>query len=89
MKINAKQAQIAAIAALFMAPVVVAWFMFSGQSGEGYVPGAHGVLAEPPVPLGDMELPRAATPERRRSLPDAGRCCTCTGGHAARCAKKR
>ena len=57
MKINAKQAQIAAIAALFMAPVVVAWFMFSGQSGEGYVPGAHGILAEPPVPLGDMELP--------------------------------
>ncbi len=57
MKINLKQAQIAAIAALFAAPVVVAWFVFSGQSGGGYVPGAHGVLADPPVPLGNMELP--------------------------------
>lgn len=57
MKVNARQAQIAAIAALFVAPVVAAWFMFSGQSGSGYVPGTHGVLADPPVPLGDMELP--------------------------------
>ena len=57
MKINAKQAQIVAIAALFVAPVVVAWFMFSRQSGAGYIAGAHGILAEPPVPLGNMELP--------------------------------
>lgn len=58
MKINAKQAQIAAIAALFAAPVVAAWFMFSGQSGGAHhTEGAHGVLAEPPVPLGNMELP--------------------------------
>ena len=57
MKVNAKQAQIAAIAALFAAPVAVAWLMFAGQSGGGGVPGAQGVLADPPVPLGNMELP--------------------------------
>ncbi|MCY4156437.1 MAG: SCO family protein [Gammaproteobacteria bacterium] len=57
MKINPKQAQIAAIAALFAAPVAVAWLMFAGQSGGGYIAGAHGVLADPPVPLGNMELP--------------------------------
>jgi len=57
MKINARQAQIAAIAALFVAPVMVAWFMFYGQSGAGQIAGAHGVLARPPIPLGNLELP--------------------------------
>ena len=57
MKINTKKAQIAAIATIFVAPVAVAWFMFFGQSGTAYVPGAHGVLAEPPVALGALDLP--------------------------------
>lgn len=57
MKFDARKAQIAAIAALFVAPVAVAWFMFFGQSGTPYVPDAHGVLAEPPVALGALDLP--------------------------------
>ena len=57
MKINFKKAQIAAIAALFVAPVMVAWFMFFGEAGTNQVPEASGVLAEPPIALGEMELP--------------------------------
>ena len=57
MKINPKQAQLAAIAALFVAPIAVAWYLFFGQSSSAYIEGAHGVLAEPPVPLGELKLP--------------------------------
>ena len=57
MKINLKRAHIAAVAVLFVAPMAVAWFMFLGQSGTGSVAGAHGMLAQPPLPLGEMELP--------------------------------
>ncbi len=57
MKIDARKAQIATIAALFAAPVAVAWFLFHRQAPGGDVPGAHGVLATPPVALGEMALP--------------------------------
>ncbi len=57
MRLNPRKAQIAAIVALFVAPVVAAWFLFAGQSGSDYISDAHGVLADAPVPLGNMELP--------------------------------
>ncbi len=57
MRINTKQLQIIAIAALFLVPVIVAWFLYSGRAGLDSGPDAHGVLAEPPVELGDIELP--------------------------------
>ena len=57
MRINSKQLQIIAIAALFLVPVIVAWFLYSGRAGLDPGPDAHGVLADPPVELGDIELP--------------------------------
>ena len=57
MRINTKQLQIIAIAALFLVPVIVAWFLYSGRAGLDPGPGAHGLLAQPPVELGDIELP--------------------------------
>ena len=57
MRINTKQLQIIAIAALFLVPVIVAWFLYSGRAGLDGGPDAHGVLADPPVELGDIELP--------------------------------
>ena len=57
MRINTKQFQIIAIAALFLVPVVVAWFLYSGRAGLDPGPDAHGVLADPPVELGDIQLP--------------------------------
>lgn len=57
MRINAKQFQVIAIAALFLVPVIVAWFLYSGRAGLDPGPGAHGVLAEPPIELGEIELP--------------------------------
>lgn len=57
MRINAKRFQVIAIAALFLVPVIVAWFLYSGRAGLDSGPDAHGVLADPPVELGDIELP--------------------------------
>ena len=57
MRINSRQFQVIAIAALFLAPVIVAWFLYSGRAGLDSGPDAHGVLADPPVELGDIELP--------------------------------
>ena len=67
MRINTKQFQIIAIAALFLVPVIVAWFLYSGRAGLDGGPDAHGVLADPPVELGDIELPQGgdAGPEAR------------------------
>ena len=55
MRINAKKLQIVALAALFVVPVAVAWFMYAGAPGASGQ-GAHGVLAEPPVELGELAL---------------------------------
>lgn len=57
MRINAKQVQIIAIAGLFLVPVIVAWFLYSGRADTRSDAGAHGVLAEPPIELGDIALP--------------------------------
>ncbi len=57
MRINAKRFQVIAIAALFLVPVIVAWFLYSGRTGLGSGPDAHGVLSDPPVELGDIALP--------------------------------
>lgn len=57
MRINSRQFQVIAIAALFLVPVIVAWFLYSGRAGLDSGPDAHGVLADPPVELGDIELP--------------------------------
>ena len=57
MRINARQLQIIAIAALFLAPVFVAWFLFSGRADTQSSAGAHGLLADPPIELGDIDLP--------------------------------
>ena len=57
MRTKAGKLQIIALAALFVVPVAVAWFMYAGQPGAGGGQGAHGVLAEPPIELGDIKLP--------------------------------
>lgn len=57
MRINSRQFQVIAIAALFLVPVIVAWFLYSGRAGLDSGPDAHGVLADPPVELEDIELP--------------------------------
>lgn len=58
MRIDAKRIQIIAIAALFVAPVLVAWFLYAGRADTQPGPGAHGVLADPPIELGDIDLPQ-------------------------------
>ena len=57
MHTRARQLQILAIAALFLAPVIVAWFLYSGGDAADPDQGAHGVLAEPPLALADIALP--------------------------------
>ena len=57
MRANARKLQIIAVAALFVVPVAVAWFMYAGQPGAGGGQGAHGMLADPPIELGDIKLP--------------------------------
>ena len=57
MRTNARKLQVIALAALFVVPVAVAWFMYAGQPGAGGGQGAHGVLADPPIELGDIKLP--------------------------------
>ena len=57
MQIKAKQFQVIAIAALFLVPMMVAWFLYLGRAGTGGGLDAHGVLADPPVALGDIGLP--------------------------------
>ena len=57
MRTKARKLQIIALAALFVVPVAVAWFMYAGQPGAGGGQGAHGLLAEPPIELGDIKLP--------------------------------
>ena len=57
MQNKSRQLQVIAIAALFLVPVIAAWFLYSGRTGVDPGPGAHGVLADPPVELGDIELP--------------------------------
>ena len=57
MPTDTRKLQIIALAALFVVPVAVAWFMYAGQPGDGGAKGAHGVLADPPIELGDIKLP--------------------------------
>ena len=57
MRTNARKLQVIALAALFVVPVAVAWFMYAGQPGAGGGQGAHGLLADPPIELGDIKLP--------------------------------
>ena len=57
MRTKAKQFQVIAIAALFLVPMMVAWFLYLGRAGSGASMDAHGVLADPPVTLGDIGLP--------------------------------
>ncbi len=57
MRVNSKLVQIIAVAALFLAPVFVAWFLYSGAAGTQFGQDAHGLLADPPIELGDVELP--------------------------------
>ncbi len=57
MPTDTRKLQIIALAALFVVPVAVAWFMYAGQPGDGGSQGAHGVLADPPIELGDIKLP--------------------------------
>lgn len=57
MRIKAKQFQIIAIAALFLVPMMVAWFLYLGRAGAGAGLDAHGVLTDPPITLGDIGLP--------------------------------
>lgn len=57
MRIKAKQFQVVAIAALFLVPMMVAWFLYLGRAGSHAGLDAHGVLVEPPVRLGDIGLP--------------------------------
>ena len=57
MRTKARKLQIIALAAVFVVPVAVAWFMYAGQPGAGGGQGAHGLLAEPPIELGDIKLP--------------------------------
>ena len=57
MPTDTRKLQIIALAALFVVPVAVAWFMYAGQPGDGGAQGAHGVLADPPIELGDIKLP--------------------------------
>lgn len=57
MRIKAKQFQVVAIAALFLVPMMVAWFLYLGRNGSSAGMDAHGLLADPPVTLGDIGLP--------------------------------
>ena len=69
MQSKTKQLQIIAVAALFLAPVLAAWFLYSGSAGTRFGQDAHGLLVDPPVELGEMELPAGgdAGPEARLS----------------------
>ena len=89
MRNNARKLQIIALAALFVVPVAVAWFMYAGQPGAGGGQGAHGVLADPPVELGDIKLPEGGDTGTEAALPDAGPSCTFSRAIAGRPARTR
>ncbi len=57
MRSKTKQLQIIAVAALFLVPVLIAWFLYSGSAGTRFGQDAHGLLVDPPVELGEMTLP--------------------------------
>ena len=73
MRINAKQFQVIAIAALFLVPVIVAWFLYSGRGPD--LTAARTLMACWPTRRSNSvtsSCRRAAMPVPRRALPGAG-----------------